>query len=283
MNKQPSIDAVFSWCGFPETSICKPSSELSYAIKSVKLNMPWIHNIIVTVTDGWSQDKASEYLDMKTIKQIHFVRASEFIPKKFLPTDNSNVVESWIWRIKGLSDNFVYLNDDTYIGKPTSRNEFFLDNMPVARINQGPTHHPALADLDPISQQIPFSRMWANAYSKYGIEYTRLAHNALPYNVTFMKQLYKNAIYKNAVNAASLNKIRAGEHDFNLLRFSLPLALQQGKALLKVTSSTYDYFVESDDIAGIKKIPKIKPQFFCINNNSDTTKESLVVLKKMFG
>jgi hypothetical protein len=38
-----------------------------------------------------------------------------------------------IWRIKGLSDNFVYFNDDTFLIKKTIPEDWFINNKPVLR------------------------------------------------------------------------------------------------------------------------------------------------------
>lgn len=43
------------------------------------------------------------------------VNHSDIIPKEFLPTYNSNVIESYLHQISGLSDIFLYFNDDVFI------------------------------------------------------------------------------------------------------------------------------------------------------------------------
>ena len=43
------------------------------------------------------------------------VNHSDIIPKEFLPTYNSNVIDSYLYRIPGLSDIFLYFNDDVFL------------------------------------------------------------------------------------------------------------------------------------------------------------------------
>ena len=40
------------------------------------------------------------------------MRHSEFIPNELLPTFNSHMIEAYLYRIKGLSDIYLYSNDD---------------------------------------------------------------------------------------------------------------------------------------------------------------------------
>ena len=59
------------------------------------------------------------------------VRHEEFIPKEYLPTFNSNVIELNLHRIKDLSEKFVLFNDDLFILKDTTEEDFFKNNLPV--------------------------------------------------------------------------------------------------------------------------------------------------------
>ena len=214
---------------------------------------------------------------------IRHVPESAIVPKKYLPTYNSNVVESWVWRLKGLSDLFVYMNDDMYIGKPVTPSDFFTGptgTTPILRIEPGPTRHPRLEELTGQSASIPYVRMWAGAISKYNLDFTRIQHQALPQRVSIMTRLYKQ--YKVEVDKASSNKMRSGEHDFNLLRFSSPMAVIAGESYLQVTPISTDFFMESNDYESIKKVPKLKPTFFCINNNGPDNKIVYKMLTKYF-
>ena len=40
-----------------------------------------------------------------------------------------------------------------------------------------------------------------------------------------------------------------------------------GQSFVIVTNDSYDFFTEFNDLKRIRKIPKIKPAFFCINNS----------------
>ena len=261
MNIAKQIDVVYTWCGSPETKYCKFNKDLYYSIKSVRKFMPWVRKIWVLVPDSFTHFDAG-------IEGIEIVKESQFVPKKYLPIHwNSNVIESWIWRIKGIAEHFVYFCDDMYVGRPVKQTEFFLDGKPVMRIYDGKPDYPPLSKVRLDAGD--YVRMWAGAVEKYGLHYTRIQHQALPYKKSLMKAFYKE--FEVQVNEASKNKVRKEEFDFNLLRFTSALSVMRGKSLLLVTYDDYDFFTEFNDIARIKKIPKIKPAFFCINNSNMAT------------
>jgi len=271
---QNPIDFVYCLCG--ESEYCKITPELEFSILSLRRNVPWLRYIWIIVPDNYNTGN----LKGSDIKHVH---ESTIVPKKYLPTHNSNVVESWIWRLKGLSDLFVYMNDDMYIGRPVSPSDFFTGpqgTTPILRLEPGPTRHPRLEELTGQSANIPYVRMWAGAITKYNLDFTRIQHQALPQRVSILTRLYKQ--YKKAVDEASNNKHRSGEFDFNLVRFASPMAVMSGDSYLQVTDTSIDFFMESDDYANIKKVPRIKPKFFCINNNGPDNKIVYKMLANYF-
>lgn len=54
-----------------------------------------------------------EFLNHNNPK-ITLIKHSDYMPEKYLPTFNSNVIELNYHRITELSDNFVLFNDDCY-------------------------------------------------------------------------------------------------------------------------------------------------------------------------
>jgi len=273
------LDVVYVWCGLPENKRCSYTKDLYYSIKSVRKNIENLRRIWIVVDDIVTESHVTQ-VGIDLDKNIRIVHYSKIIPKTYLPIYwNSNVIESWIWKIRGLSDKFVYMCDDMYIGKRTTSDLFFHRGKPIIRINKGPPNHSLQSDKDVSLSD--YVLMWRNAIKKHGINYTRLAHNAMPYRRSLMKKYYKE--YKNEVHTASNNKVRQGKKDFNLLRFSGSLSVMKGDAILIATdANTFDYFVESGDQYGIRKIKKLKPQFFCINNTNKNQKWVYNTLENYF-
>lgn len=95
-----------------------------YWFRAIEQNAPWV-NKIYFVTDN----QIPEWLNISHPKLV-IVNHEDFIPNEFLPTFNSNAIELGLHRIKGLSDNFVYFNDDVFLNAPCSPADFFINNAP---------------------------------------------------------------------------------------------------------------------------------------------------------
>ena len=50
-----------------------------------------------------------------------------FQGRRQLPCFNSHAIEARIHHIKDLSENFLYLNDDCFLGRKTNLQDFFLE------------------------------------------------------------------------------------------------------------------------------------------------------------
>ena len=96
--------------------------ELLHSLRSVDLYMPWIRNIYI-VTDN----QVPKWLNLNHPK-IKIVDHKEIFPADALPVFNSIAIESRIALIPGLSEHFIYSNDDCFINKPLTPDFFFNEN-----------------------------------------------------------------------------------------------------------------------------------------------------------
>lgn len=95
-----------------------------YWFRGVEKFAPWV-NKIYFITWG----HVPTWLDTANPKLV-IVNHKDYIPKQYLPTYNSNVIELNLHRIKELSENFVLFNDDTILIDDTKAVDFFKNNMP---------------------------------------------------------------------------------------------------------------------------------------------------------
>jgi hypothetical protein len=94
--------------------------ELRYSLRALHCFAPWIRHVFL-VTD----DQVPTWLDT-TNPRITVVSHKEiFGDTGTLPTFNSQAIESRLHRIPGLSEHFLYLNDDVFIGRPVGPELFF--------------------------------------------------------------------------------------------------------------------------------------------------------------
>lgn len=97
---------------------------LQYWFRGIEKYAPWV-NKIHFVTWG----HLPQWLN-KNHPKINIVKHEDYIPSKYLPTFSSHVLELNFHRINGLTDKFVYFNDDTFITKKMESKDFFKDNLP---------------------------------------------------------------------------------------------------------------------------------------------------------
>lgn len=97
---------------------------LKYWFRGVEKFAPWVHKIYFIT---WGH--LPNWLNVNNEK-IVIVNHKDYIPEKYLPTFNSHTIELNINKIKGLSENFVYFNDDIFIINPTSSKDFFQNGLP---------------------------------------------------------------------------------------------------------------------------------------------------------
>lgn len=107
------VDARFRDYGF-----------LKFWFRGVEKFAPWVRKIHF-VTCG----QKPEWLDEDNSK-LHLVSHRDFIPAEYLPTWNSVVIERFMHLIPGLSDRFVYFNDDFYIINHVRPERFFQNGLP---------------------------------------------------------------------------------------------------------------------------------------------------------
>jgi hypothetical protein len=108
---------------------------LKYWFRGVEKFAPWVRYIHF-VTCG----QQPEWLNVNHPK-LKLVNHIDYIPKQYLPAYNSNLLEIYMHRIPGLSENFVYFNDDFFIISHIPPQRFFTGGLPndiaAFRINVG--------------------------------------------------------------------------------------------------------------------------------------------------
>lgn len=97
---------------------------LKYWFRGVEKFAPWV-NKIYFVTCG----QKPKWLNTSCEKLV-CIDHKDFIPAEFLPTFSSQAIEANLHRIKGLSEHFVYFNDDMFLTGSTDPSDFFVNGLP---------------------------------------------------------------------------------------------------------------------------------------------------------
>ena len=93
-----------------------------YWFRGVEKFAPWVNKVYL-VTD---QQKPS-WLNIASEKLV-LVDHSDILRKDYLPVFSANPIESNIHRIPGLSEQFVFFNDDVYLTAPVEPTDFFSED-----------------------------------------------------------------------------------------------------------------------------------------------------------
>ena len=101
-----------------------------YFFRGIAKFMPWV-NTIHLILD--SETQIPDWLDAE---KIHIVYHKDIIPQEFLPTFNSQTIEVWLHKIEGLSEQFIYCNDDMIACSPLKATDFFKYGKPVIHCDE---------------------------------------------------------------------------------------------------------------------------------------------------
>jgi hypothetical protein len=96
--------------------------ELKFSLRSLEKNAEWIRKIFIV-----SNCKPPLWIDTDNSK-IRWVYHEETMDTQNLPTFNSHAIEASLHKIDGLSEHFIYLNDDFFLARPAKKSDFFYSN-----------------------------------------------------------------------------------------------------------------------------------------------------------
>ena len=99
-------------------------NNLHYWFRGVESYCPWV-NRIHFVTWG----HLPKWLNTRHPK-LNVVNHSDYIPSEYLPTFSSHTIELNLHRIEGLSEHFVYFNDDMFVLDRMRPDDFFVKGKP---------------------------------------------------------------------------------------------------------------------------------------------------------
>lgn len=116
-DKRGSVDAM--------PARYRDSGTLKYLLRSIEAHLPWVRTVHFVT---WGH--LPEWMNPEA-EGLHIVRHSDYIPEQYLPTFSSHTIELNMHRISGLSEQFIYFNDDCLVLKPTKPTDFFKHGLPV--------------------------------------------------------------------------------------------------------------------------------------------------------
>lgn len=249
----------------------RDNGELRYSLRSLERYAPWIRRIHL-VTNG----QAPGWLTRSNPKITVVPHELLFLDKQQLPTFNSNAIELQLHRIPDLTPRFLYLNDDVFLGAPTAAEMFFLPNgMQQFFVQETPVHNNmdagSVHDRSYAYTQQVISKAW-------GWDPPRLlpAHAPQLYDKTIIAEI-EQSIPKQFAQTSS-NRFRSA-NDLVLRVLYASYILQnvpggrRSETVLRQESRDYCHAMLGRSVAGdirhLVRIARLRPRFFCINDDVD--------------
>ena len=184
------------------------NEEIRYSIRSVLKYIPWVRKIFILMPN----EKIRFFKDYDLIKdKIVYVKDKDILG---YDSSNSLAFQFRYWKMKkfGISDNFIVMDDDCFIGNPLKKSDFFyIDNKKIV---------PAIITSKFFELNFTLAKEKINIYRKiinqsnkeqtsasfrYSLYSTYLfvvsyfnttldipihTHNAIPVNINDLKEIY---------------------------------------------------------------------------------------------
>ncbi|HKS03326.1 MAG TPA: stealth conserved region 3 domain-containing protein [Arthrobacter sp.] len=238
-------------------------NELKYALRSVYMFAPWIRRIFIA-TDSPAPEWLSDHPSVTIVRSEEF-----FADPSVLPTHNSQAVECQLHHIEGLSEHFLYSNDDMFFGRPVGPDMFFtpggITKFIEAETRIGLGENDAERSGFENAARVNRKLLW----NRFGRITTRhLEHTAAPLRRSLVAQMEQEFPAEFASTAAST--FRAADNISVTNSFYHYYALLTGRAVTQTAAKVR--YVDTTLRSGLKLLPKLLKKrhmdFFCLNDGS---------------
>ena len=227
LEKEP-IDVFFKYIdltdpnlkreGIKQITKDQDNQELKYSVRAVLKNIPWIRKIFILMPN----ERVRYFKPPEEIKdKIVYVK-----DKDLLGFDSASVYvfHFHLWKMKqfGMSENFILLDDDYFVGKPLKKSNFFYeengevypalvtsDYYELSKSNLEQAFKPLLKNIKTTSSHSPNGFHISQKlsllllYDIFGLDNSRyglpliepsFTHNAIPMKQSDIKEIYDDIV-----------------------------------------------------------------------------------------
>lgn len=260
------------------------NDELRYSLRSVEKYVPWIRRIFI-VTD----DQVPHWLKLEHPK-ITVVNQAELLPEEANPCFNSNVIEYFLYKIPGLSEHFLYANDDMFFNAELTPAFFFkADGYPVVRLKRkllGKWHirfkRWVGKEIGQYREVIEKSALLVE--KKFGQYFSGVPHHNVDAYKKTDYQMAVEEVFGREINPVLQNRFRSNE-DVQRFAFSL-YAVAIGHAHLVYVDNKSSLRMLLFKGGYDERLEKNSPGLFCMNDGHKASPEDRLAanrfLKKYF-
>ena len=237
--------------------------ELRFSLRSVMRNIPWIRKIFI-LTNG-----QIPYWLNRNHPKIEIVTHSAVLPAESLPTFNSEAIETGLWNITGLSEYFIYANDDYFFNRPL-RPSFFFTLQGKPRIRIGVPNVGKRKDTAKL-----YWKNWNYTSKLFLFQFGKQflfepAHTSIPYRRSIFRETMQ--IFANEASHTASTKFRSENCIQRALVSFYELYLNEAELVPPLTAESKDvkYVVLETPTKMRKTIQLWHPSLLCINDDVNT-------------
>ena len=253
------------------------NEELRFSIRSILKNIPWVRKIFILMPN----EKVKYFKNYNLIKKkIVYVKDKDLLG---FESSSSIVFQFNYWKMKkfGISNNFIIMDDDCFIGSPLKKTDFFYNNnnkiIPLIINNRFKyiSQRKIEKKLPILKKKIKKSKREQTRvffdYSKYltylfiikifkkPLIIPKFTHNAIPVNLNEIKEIYDLVLksqYKSDTLYSTYRKIESLQFQTFVLSYTF---MKYNK---KVKYISYKYISNKNSL-----LANYNYQLFCINTN----------------
>ena len=128
------------------------ANEIDFCVASIIKFAPFVRKIFI-VTDK-QKPKFSRIRHMVSLEKIEIIDHEEIFRDNLdcMPSFNIRSIDALLFKIKNLSDKFIYFNDDMFLIRETNKKDWFKDNKAVLTGSWSKTYNKQL--IKTIAQRI---------------------------------------------------------------------------------------------------------------------------------
>lgn len=244
--------------------------EFRYSLRSLVKFAPWFRNLyVITATPqiSWLRAGGNGH-------KVFIVPDERLFPSnEYLPNFNSGALETLFDELPGLSEHFLYFNDDMFLGDYVTKNDFFTPDG-RCRINEmGSIPSPTFMNIPLSLHKQHIINSMDSFQKKYEEEKAHWnAHQAQP----LLKSVYRDCkkIFAAECDRTARNKFR-GIDDILMTVILFPsYALHHRSGVLSGRGMRPDqrYAAINDDLVEnevkLNRVKEQRPKLFCLNDET---------------
>lgn len=247
------------------------NNELKYSLRSAEKHAPWIRKFFI-VTD----EQKPKWLNLKNEK-VEIVDIRDLLPPEALPCYNSVVIEHFLYKISGLSEHFLYANDDMFFNTGVGPEFFFnSEGMPIVRLKRAffakwMNRTRRIFNIPTNIYRKTIDRAAGLIQQQFGKYYSGIPHHNID---SYLKTDYRNAVekvFKNEILSTLTNHLRSEFDVQRIIYLYYALAIERGE--LRYVNRKESCRIRLQKIDFMSYITSYNPALFCLNDTHRATDE----------